>query len=294
MRKKTTILSIFLGVFMALALNVGSVKAATINQEIVQYAKKYIGTPYVWEGTTPSGLDCSGLVQYVYRNCAGISLPRDTYGQVTVGTSVSQSSLQPGDLVFTRNVEHVGIYVGDGKMIHSPQPGEKVKISSISSFYAARRVPGIVYISPASSNATPERSNYVLKTGPQAVRNAPFSGAEIVGNLKHGQAVDVYRTYEHEGVWWSLIARGVNQQWIRSAYIDKKAPVVGANARPIKTGYKVSVSSVRVRSYPDSISPEVTTLTRGSVVDIYAEYKDWYLVARGGNQQWVPKNTLSK
>ncbi len=100
MKKKTTILSMFLAVFMVLALNVGNVKAAANGQDIVNYAKKFIGTPYATNGTTPSGFDCSGFVQYVYRNAAGINLPRTTYDQINVGTAVSQSNLQPGDLVF--------------------------------------------------------------------------------------------------------------------------------------------------------------------------------------------------
>ncbi|MCJ8172888.1 NlpC/P60 family protein [Clostridium botulinum] len=139
MKKKTTILSIFLAAFMALLLNVGNVKAAPTGQDIVNYAMKFRGTPYVWGGDDPSGFDCSGFVQYVYKNAAGINLPRDTYGQINVGTSVSQSNLQPGDLVFP-HTGHVGIYVGNGQMIHSPETGDVVKISYIGSFYAGRRI----------------------------------------------------------------------------------------------------------------------------------------------------------
>ncbi|MCC5439193.1 C40 family peptidase [Clostridium botulinum] len=142
MKKKTTILSIFLAVFMALALNVGNVKAAATGQDIVNYAKQFQGTPYVWGGTTPSGFDCSGFVQYVYRNCAGIELPRDTYGQIGAGTRVSRDQLQPGDLVFP-HTGHVGIYVGNGQIIHSPQTGDVVKISPIWKFYTGVRISGI-------------------------------------------------------------------------------------------------------------------------------------------------------
>ncbi|KEI92138.1 NlpC/P60 family protein [Clostridium botulinum] len=140
MKKKTTILSIFLAAFMALLLNVGNVKAAATGQDIVNYAMKFRGTPYVWGGKDPSGFDCSGLVYYVYKNAAGIELPGNTYGQITKGTPVSQNNLQPGDLVFTDNVEHVGIYVGNGQMIHAPQSGDVVKVSDIWNFYAGRRI----------------------------------------------------------------------------------------------------------------------------------------------------------
>ncbi|EPY6430789.1 NlpC/P60 family protein [Clostridium sporogenes] len=296
MKKKTTILSIFLAVFMALTLNVANVKASTTGKEIVEYAKRFLGTPYATNGTTPSGFDCSGFVQYVYRNCAGINLPRDTYGQINAGTRVSQSQLQPGDLVFP-HTGHVGIYVGNGQMIHSPQTGDVVKISSVYKFYAGVRIKGITqcpFVQPADGNARPIKSRYMLVTGSQVVRSAPCDSAQVVRTLKHGDVIDIYKVYQNNGE-WSLIARGVNQQWIRSTYLAPQVPVVDdGNARPIKTRYKVIVSSVQVRSYPNSSSPVVRTLKKGDVIDIYAEHGDWYLIARGVNQQWVPKNTLSK
>lgn len=98
-------------------------------QSIIAYAKTLIGIPYVWGGQTTSGFDCSGFVQYVF-NHFGITLPRESHDQATVGTSVSQSNLQPGDLLFFQNtdsyaglyanhVTHVGIYIGNGAMIES-------------------------------------------------------------------------------------------------------------------------------------------------------------------------------
>ncbi len=119
----------------AAALNGGG---TSIRQTVVANAKKHIGTPYVWGGTTPSGFDCSGFVQYVLKQ-SGISLPRTTTEQVEVGTSISKSALQPGDLVFLQNtyragVSHVGIYIGDGKMIHASS-SKGVTISDLSSSY---------------------------------------------------------------------------------------------------------------------------------------------------------------
>lgn len=129
----------------ASALNGSSGKAA----QIIDNAKKLLGTPYVWGGTSPKGFDCSGFVQYVF-NQSGIQLPRTTTEQYTVGTYVPKSSLQPGDLVFLQNtyrqgISHVGIYVGDGKMIHASS-SKGVVISSLSTsyytqhYYGARRV----------------------------------------------------------------------------------------------------------------------------------------------------------
>lgn len=117
-------------------------------QAIVNSAKKYLGVPYVWGGTSPKGFDCSGLVQYVCRQ-NGISVPRVASSQRNAGTYVSRANLQPGDLVFFGNggrISHVGIYVGNGNMIHAPQTGDVVKISSINSSYHVSRYAGAVRV----------------------------------------------------------------------------------------------------------------------------------------------------
>ncbi len=106
------------------------------NSQIVEIAKKYLGVPYLWGGTTPSGFDCSGFVQYVFAE-AGISLPRTTYNYTQyIGSAneVSKEEAQPGDIVW-RN-EHIGIYLGNDEYIHAPHTGDVVKISSgaLSSF----------------------------------------------------------------------------------------------------------------------------------------------------------------
>ncbi|ASW44282.1 NlpC/P60 family protein [Clostridium isatidis] len=110
------------------------------SSSIVSYAYQFIGTPYVYGATGPSAFDCSGFTSYVFRNAAGIEISRTTYSQVGVGQEVSYGELQPGDLVFTYGLDHVGIYVGNGQYIHAPYPGESVKVSPITSFYTARRV----------------------------------------------------------------------------------------------------------------------------------------------------------
>lgn len=101
--------------------------------QLLEIAKTYIGTPYLYGGTTPSGFDCSGFVQYVY-NKMGISLPRTSYSQATVGTQISYENLVPGDIVCFGydSINHVGIYVGDGMYIHSPQTGYTVCIAPMA------------------------------------------------------------------------------------------------------------------------------------------------------------------
>ena len=115
-------------------------QSSATGNAIVDYAYGFIGTPYVYGATGPSSFDCSGFTSYVYRNAAGIEITRTTYSQLGVGTPVSYDELQPGDLVFTYGSDHVGIYVGGGQYIHAPQPGDSVKVSPVTSFYAARRV----------------------------------------------------------------------------------------------------------------------------------------------------------
>ena len=104
---------------------------------IINTAMNYLGVPYVWGGSTPSGFDCSGFVQYVFKK-NGVSLARTAASQSGVGTSVSRSNLQPGDLVFFSNgggISHVGIYIGNGNMVHAPHTGDVVKVTSINSSY---------------------------------------------------------------------------------------------------------------------------------------------------------------
>ncbi len=116
---------------------------------VIATAKQYIGVPYLWGGTTPSGFDCSGFTQYVFKQ-HGISLNRTTETQYQQGTYVSKGNLQPGDLVFFQNtykagISHVGIYIGDGNFIHSSS-SKGITITALDSsywapkYYGARRV----------------------------------------------------------------------------------------------------------------------------------------------------------
>jgi cell wall-associated NlpC family hydrolase len=103
---------------------------------VVGIAMQYLGTPYVYGGSSPSGFDCSGFVMYVYGK-VGISLPHNAAAQYAYGTPVSRSQLQPGDLVFFNGLGHNGIYIGGGSFIHSPHTGDVVKISSLSGWYSS-------------------------------------------------------------------------------------------------------------------------------------------------------------
>jgi cell wall-associated NlpC family hydrolase len=108
----------------------------------VSYAYAKLGSPYVWGATGPDAFDCSGLIQAAYRS-AGISLPRTTYAQIDAGRRVSRSELLPGDLVFFYSgISHVGLYIGNGQMIHAPNPSAPVRVAPIDEmpFAGATRV----------------------------------------------------------------------------------------------------------------------------------------------------------
>ena len=112
----------------------------TLGQQIAEFALSFLGTTYVWGGTSPSGFDCSGLVTYVYKNF-GITVTRDAHGQFRDnGVLVEKSDLAPGDLVFFSSggngyVSHVGIYIGDSEFVHSSSSSTGVIVSRLDSAY---------------------------------------------------------------------------------------------------------------------------------------------------------------
>ena len=118
-----------------------SVSISAKRQSVLNYAAQFLGVPYVYGGSTPSGFDCSGFTSYVFKNTVG-SIPRVAQAQYDATTRVSRDDLLPGDLVFfgssTSSISHVGIYVGSNQFIHSPSTGDVVKYSSLTGSYATR------------------------------------------------------------------------------------------------------------------------------------------------------------
>lgn len=117
------------------------------NAKVVDFAKKFVDTPYKWGGSSPLGFDCSGFTQYVYKQVYGIDLPRVSFQQGKGGRAVGGDELQAGDLLFWDNsprnpgADHVAIYIGNGQYIDAPKPGATVGIRTLkqSSGYWARR-----------------------------------------------------------------------------------------------------------------------------------------------------------
>jgi cell wall-associated NlpC family hydrolase len=124
---------------------------------VVSLALQYLGVPYLWGGATPSGFDCSGLVQYVYAQL-GVSLPHNTVAQWhdPMAVSIPRNQLQPGDLVFFNRLDHVGIYIGGGYIIDAPHTGTDVRIDSLSHGWYAANYDGAKRIVGAQLGGLPE------------------------------------------------------------------------------------------------------------------------------------------
>ncbi len=122
----------------AVTESASSSDTAATSDSVISTAKQYLGTPYVWGGKTPSGFDCSGFTSYVYKEATGKSIGSYTVAQESAGTQEAVSQASAGDLLFwgsKGSTYHVGIYLGNNQYIAAPQPGESVKISTISGYF---------------------------------------------------------------------------------------------------------------------------------------------------------------
>lgn len=155
------------------------------DNEIINTAKSFLGTPYLWGGTSPSGFDCSGFTQYVLAQ-NGKSIPRTSQEQFASGQAVDKSQLQAGDLVFYGNGEatHVGIYEGNNKIIHSPHTGDVVKESDFSTYWTSAYLGARRYYK-GTEGALPG----LAKLGDEAeVRGLNYPTPEILIRQKTGKA----------------------------------------------------------------------------------------------------------
>jgi len=128
---------------------IGQVRQSVSNKasELVVNAMGFLGVPYKRGGNTPeTGFDCSGFVRAMFEQSIGLILPRRAEQQAAVTQNIEKSELKPGDLVFfntmRRTFSHVGIYVGDGRFIHSPKPGAEVRVENMSTSYWSNRFDG--------------------------------------------------------------------------------------------------------------------------------------------------------
>ena len=129
------------------------VQAVDRASSVALQALAHLGTPYRTSGLSPqTGFDCSGLVAYVYREGAGLALPRNTFDLSRQGAPVELAALRPGDLVFyntqQRDYSHVGIYLGEARFIHAPSSGGEVRVENLRADYWLRRYNGARRIIP--------------------------------------------------------------------------------------------------------------------------------------------------
>jgi cell wall-associated NlpC family hydrolase len=118
-------------------------------EAVVRAARRYVGTPYVRGGTTPTGFDCSGFVQYVHARL-GITLPRTVREQYAVGEPVARHRLRVGDILFFDRLRHNGIYIGNGRLIHASRPGVGVTIADLDEGWFRQRWVGARRLRPSA------------------------------------------------------------------------------------------------------------------------------------------------
>jgi cell wall-associated NlpC family hydrolase len=147
--------------FLARIGDVGN-KVGTRASELVMNSMAFLGVPYKRGGTqADTGFDCSGFVRAIYEQTAGLLLPRQASEQAAATQKIDKHELQPGDLVFfntmRRAFSHVGIYVGNGKFIHSPKPGAEVRVEDMGISYWAKRFDGARRVNADEASQTPNR-----------------------------------------------------------------------------------------------------------------------------------------
>ena len=221
----------------------GSSTATASENAIVAEAQKYIGVPYLWGGTDPSkGLDCSGFTQLVYGNL-GVDLPRTSSQQATAGTPVaSVADARPGDLVFfdysssSAGIDHVGIYVGNGKMIAAPQPGEAVKVQDVGTPTVIRRV-------------LPQQATASASTGGAALAGVPY--ADLFSRAASRYGVDA-----------SVLAAMANQESGFNSQAVSPAGAQGLMQFMPSTAAGLGVNPLDPNSAIDGAARYLSTLTK--------------------------------
>ena len=134
----------------SLAARPHDVSSAQSGDPVARMATRYVGTPYVWGGASPSGFDCSGFVKYVYAKL-GVVLPRTVRDQYAIGTAVSRDRLRAGDIVFFDRLRHNGVYLGDGRLIHASTMDGAVRIAKLNEGWFKERWVGARRLQPAAA-----------------------------------------------------------------------------------------------------------------------------------------------
>ena len=159
--------------------------AGSVRSDIVVRALTLIDTPYRYGGSTPaSGFDCSGLVRYVYHAVAGRQLPRRSEEMGKLGETITRSQLEPGDLVFfdtlARAYSHVAIYIGDGRFLHAPARGGRVRIEALDDRYWRARFNGARRLIDADTRTLRAADKPAVFTARSSPRFPQDEGVDVV------------------------------------------------------------------------------------------------------------------
>lgn len=194
--------------------------SGTTADQVIDEAKKYLGVKYVWGGESPSGFDCSGLVQYVYKKF-GITLPRVSQDQAHSGRAVSAADAKPGDLVFFHNpATHVGIYLGNGMMLDAPNSSSHVRIEKVWS-----GVSGYRRVLPDSAVGAPAAALRAVSTGGTAAGSSVRALAATLPPAGKQYASAIVAAADRNGVNPSLLAALV---WQESNFNSRAVSPAGA------------------------------------------------------------------
>lgn len=134
------------------------------SQDVIRYARRFIGTPYRWGGSTPAGFDCSGYIQYVYARF-GVRMDHSTYAIRGAFPAVARENLRAGDIIFFASNGHAGIYVGGGRFIHSPSSGKRIHIAKLTDGWYARTYGGAVRPSLPAQRSRSTRGSDIGRSG---------------------------------------------------------------------------------------------------------------------------------
>lgn len=212
---------------------------AVNGQQIVDYLKQFIGTPYAWGGNSlTSGVDCSGMVQQAYQHF-GLSVARQTYDQIGQGKAVGMKDLAPGDMIFfdtdkgKSGPDHVGIYIGGGKFIHAPRPGKGIEIDDLKSgyyqdlFMGGRRISGIEGGGPNNDQDFSGESELPARLNPEELaseygfaysflKNQPGVAKVFDDYVKNNLSKEAFQAELRNTEWWKK-----NSDTMRKAQAEK-------------------------------------------------------------------------
>lgn len=242
--------------------------------ELADWAKQWTGTQYVWGGNSlTNGVDCSGLVQQVYKHF-GINVSRTTYSQIGEGKAVGMNELQAGDMVFfdtnpgVKGPDHVGIYLGGGKMIHAPRPGKPVEIVSLTSgyyqnsFMGGRRVSGIEGGGKAgdwdptdTKSLSPEElaASYGWAYG--FLKSQPELRGLFDSAVKDSWSPDKFQAKLRNTKWWKT-----NSDTMRKAAMEKSTDPATWNA-------KLSAAKVQIQQLAATIGASIPPSKIGKIAE---------------------------